>query len=215
MGILRTIRVLMIPAVPWSAVGDGAGPVRGDTDYLAVHGGIFEYAPSLETLVGDSEYAVQTVVIIDRAASRYPLLPDEHGNLKLGPSMGTADIGWLREAWETAQRKEPWRYPLQRVMPDSDAEFLASLFEMLEETATGAAEGWTWKVRQPGRTLHLQSLNEVNELLLKAKDLPHTIVQDPYQHLYRPHRMLTGTLALTHRHYLVYREEFPEQIPDI
>ncbi|WP_120950294.1 hypothetical protein [Arthrobacter oryzae] len=179
-----------------------------------MNGGIFEYTPSPESLVGDAEYDARTEVIIDRAGSRYPLLRDKHGNLKLAPPSGTADIGWLREAWETAQQKEPWRYPLERVMPDSDAEFLASLFEMLEETATGAAEGWTWKVRQPGRTLHLQSLDEVNELLLKARDLPDTIVQDPYQHLYRPHRMLTGTLALTHRHYLVYREEFPEQIPD-
>ncbi|WP_091256793.1 hypothetical protein [Arthrobacter sp. ok909] len=213
MGILRAIR-LLITAVPWSAVGDGAGPARGDMDFIAVHGGIFEYAPSPETLVCDSEYFAQAEIIIDRTGSRYPLLPDEHQNLKLGPPSGAADIGWLREAWETAQQKEPWRYPLERVMPDSDEEFLASLFEMLEETAIGAAEGWIWKVRQPGRTLHLQTLNDVNKLLLKARDLPDTIVQDPYQHLYRPHRMLTGALALTHRHYLVYREKFPEDIPD-
>lgn len=202
-----------VPAVPWLHVGDSAEPATGDTDFITVDGGLFDYAPTAEAVVRSFEYAGQTETIIDRAGNRYPLLADEHGHFKLGQSSGKADIDWLRQAWETAQQEHPKRYPLERVMPDSDAEFLTSLFEVLEETTTGAVEGWIWKVRQPGRTLHLESLDEVNDLLLKATDLPETIVQDPYEHLYRPHRMIRSTLALKDRHYLVYREEFPEDVP--
>lgn len=202
------------PALSWLSVADSAGSAAGEADFITVAGGLFNYAPSAEAVLSSFEYAGQTETIIDRAGNRYPLLADEHGRLKLGQSSGKVDLEWLREAWDTAQQEDPQRYPLERVLPDSAAEFLASLFEMLEETTAGVIEGWIWKVRQPGRTLHLESLDDVNELLLKATDLPNTIVQDPYEHLYRPHRMVRGTLALTHRHYLVYREEFPEDIPD-
>lgn len=214
MGIWRGAS-LWIPAVPWLPVLDGAGPATGDTDFITVGGGLFTYAPSAEAAVRSVEDAGPTEAVIDRSGNGYPLLAGEHGRLKLGQSSGKADINWLREAWNAAQREDPQRYPLERVMPDADAQFLASLFEMLEETTTGVVEGWTWKVRQPGRTLHLESLDDVNDLLRKATDLPDTIVQDPYEHLYRPYRMIRGTLALTDRHYLVYREEFPEDVPDI
>ncbi|WP_226759723.1 hypothetical protein [Arthrobacter sp. SO3] len=177
-------------------------------------GELFNYAASAEAVVRSVEYADRNEIIIDRSGNRYPLRDDENGHLELGQSSGKADFDWLREAWDSAQQEDPQRYPLERVMPDADIEFLASLFEMLEETTTGVVEGWTWKVRQPGRTHHLDSLDDVNELLRKATDLPDTIVQDPYEHLYRPYRMIRGTLALTDRHYLVYREEFPEDVPD-
>ncbi len=199
--------------IPVAASLPVRGPGPGDTDFITVDGGLFEYAPSAEAVVRSFEYAGQTEVIFDRAGNRYPLLAGEHGHLKLGRSAGKADIDWLREAWETAQQEDPRRYPLERVMPDLDDEFLASLFEVMEETTVGAEEGWTWKVRQPGRTLHLESLYDVNALLLKAKDLAETTVQDPYGHLYRPRQMIRGTLALTHRHFLVYREEFPGDGP--
>lgn len=213
MGIWRRAN-LWIPAVPWFAVRASAGTETGDTDFITVDGGLFNYAPSAEAVVRNLEYADRNETIIDRAGNRYPLLDDENGHLQLGQSSGKADIDWLREAWDAAQLEDPQRYPLERVMPDADIEFLASLFEMLEETTTGVVEGWTWKVRQPGRTHHLESLDDVNDLLRKATDLPETIVQDPYEHLYRPYRMIRGTLALTDRHYLVYREEFPEDVPD-
>jgi hypothetical protein len=209
MGIWRGAR-LWTQTLSWLSVADSAGTTAGEADFITVEGGLFNYAPSAEAVLRRFEYADQRETIIDRAGNRYPLLADEHGHLKLGQSSGKADLDSLREAWDTAQRENPQRYPLERVLPDSAAEFLASLFEMLEEMTAGVIEGWIWKVRQPGRTLHLASLGDVNELLLKATDLPDTIVQDPYEHLYRPHRMVRGTLALIHRHYLVYREEFSE-----
>lgn len=92
------------------------------------------------------------------------------------------------------------------VTADSDGNWV---FEVLEETVVGAGEGWTWKVRRPGRTSRCESLDAVNVLLLEAGDLRETAVQDPYGHLYRPHRVSRGPLSLTGRHYLVYREEFP------
>lgn len=214
MGIWRGVRLWVQP-VSWMPVEDNdVEPAAENRDFITVDGGLFDYAPSAEAVVRSFEYAGQTETIMDRAGNRYPLLAGEHGHLKLGQSSGKADFGWLRAAWETAQQENPKRYPLERVMPDSDAEFLTSLFEVLQETTTGAVQGWTWKVRQPGRTLHLESLDAVNDLLLKATNLPETIVQDPYEHLYRPHRMLRRTLALTDRHYLMYREEFPQDIPD-
>lgn len=196
----------------WQGVGAGLGSGDADTDFIVV-GGSFGYAASADAVVRIVEYAGPAASITDRAGNSYPLLAGEDGHLTLGHSSGSADLDRLRAAWEAAQQEDPRRYPLERLMPDSDAEFLASLFEVLEETAAGPAEGPAWIVRQPGRTHHLQSLEDVSELLLTAKDLQETIVQDPYGHLYRPHRMVRGTLALTDRHYLVYREEFPGDVP--
>lgn len=193
----------------WQGVGAGSG----DADFITVGGSLFGYAASAHAAVRNIAYAGQTDSIIDRAGDSYPMLTGDDGHPTLGHSTGKADLDVLRATWEAAQQEDPRRYPLERLMPDSGAGFLASLFEVLEETAAGAEEGRSWIVRQPGRTRHLQSLEDVNALLLYAKDLQETIVQDPYGHLYRPHRMVRGTLALTDRHYLVYREEFPEDVP--
>lgn len=193
--------------------GIGAGPGSGDTDFITVGGSLFGYAASAEAAVRNFESTGNADSIIDRAGNGYPLLAGAGGHLTLGHPTGKADIDRLRAAWEAAQQENPRRYPLERLTPDSEAGFLASLFEVLEETAAGTEEGRAWIVRQPGRTHHLGSLEDVNALLLTAKDLQETILQDPYGHLYRPHRMVRGTLALTDRHYLVYREEFPGDVP--
>ena len=179
-----------------------------------MEGGLFEYAPSAEAVVRSFEYAGQTESIVDKSGNNYTLFEDKHEHLMLGHSLGKADIDRLRDAWQSAQREDPRRYPLVRVMPDSDAGFLTTLFEVLEETVVAAEAGWTWKARQPGRTSRCESLDAVNVLLLKAGDLRETAVQDPYGHLYRPHRVSRGPLALADRHYLEYRDEFPGDVSD-
>ena len=51
--------------------------------------------------------------------------------MALGPSLEKADLAWMRRAWHAAQSREPRRYPLIRREPDSDLDFLGSLFEVL------------------------------------------------------------------------------------
>ncbi|XAS67041.1 hypothetical protein V3C33_16505 [Micrococcaceae bacterium Sec5.7] len=199
----------MVPTAAGLPDSDNAGAGRRpgvDLDFVTVDGGTFEYAPSATSAARSFEYSGQAECIVDRRGNNYPLLADERGRIMLGPTLGAADLVWLRRAWNDAQREQPRNYPLVRAMPATDAGFLDSLFEVLAATAGGPG---TWVLHLGRRDYHVESLLEVSALLLKEKDLSDAVVDDPFGHSYRPARLSRGRLALTERHVVVYRETGP------
>ncbi|MDJ0356795.1 hypothetical protein [Paenarthrobacter sp. PH39-S1] len=194
------------PTDPWLPVPDNFDTgtrAEGGRDFITVDGGTFEYAPSATAVARSFEYSGQAQCIVDRAGNNYPLFADERGGVILGASMGKADLVWLRHAWAEAQQDQPRKYPLIRNAPPSDAGFLAALFEVL--TAAAAGDG-NWSVQLHRRKFHVETLREAGAQLLKEGDLSNAVVRDPYGHFYRPIRQHRSPLALTDRHFLVYRE---------
>ena len=180
---------------------------RGGPDFLTVDdAGSFDYRPSAHAVLADFEYPSQAAAVLDRSGNCYQLRAMQ-GPLMLVRSPAKADLLWLHRAWREAQAQDPQRYPLQRVMPEADAAFLAGLFEVLELVDAGPdAEGGSWTLSVSGRKAQAQSFPVVRRLLSAKPDLSAVVVTDPFGHRYRAERHGRWPRAGDHGHFIVCRE---------
>ena len=192
-------------ADPQRAMAAGGRPAD-DMDFISVDdGGSFAYEPSPQAAAGDFEYAGEAACIVDRQGNNYPLRVHGPGGKALGPSLEKADLAWMRRAWHAAQSREPRRYPLIRGEPDSDLDFLGSLFEVLTLLQAAPSAVGSWAVDMDGRDYKVESIQDLN-VLLEREGLTVAAVEDPYGHLYRPERRSEHALLPGERHFVLYRE---------
>jgi hypothetical protein len=202
----------MEPVADLRAVMDAGGQPAGDIDFVSVDdGGSFAYEPSPQAAARDFEYAGEAACIVDRQGNNYPLHADGLGGITLGPSLEKADLAWMRQAWHAAQAGDLRRYPLIRREPDSDREFLGSLFEVLALLQEVPPAGGSWAVYMDGRNYQVGSIRDLNALLAR-EGLTVAAVEDPYGHRYRTERRTHHALMPGDRNFVLYRELGPGEL---
>ncbi|MBT1001372.1 hypothetical protein KIH31_02045 [Paenarthrobacter sp. DKR-5] len=169
------------------------GPGPGARDFIVVDdGGSFGYAASEAELLSQLEYPEEAACVVDRSGNNFDLEEVPDGGLRLAPSIGRADLEWLRRVWHTAQQRNPADYPLVRPLPDSDEGFLRELFAVLRLSSGGpdaaAHLGGFWVVNDGGSTSSTASLNDMLELLAGQRHTESTSVEGPDRRRYRVER---------------------------
>ena len=158
-------------------------------DYVVVDDvGDFSYYPSETAMLDDLEYVDEAACIVDRAGHDYRLTMDSDRRLRLGPSLGTVEFNWLRQAWTNNQQRNMQSHPLQRFYPTTLEALLTGLFEMLYLEHAGRTSGAPWILEADGEVTHPATLQEVNRLLARADHLERVTVHDPFGHDYQPIR---------------------------
>ncbi|SDL44812.1 hypothetical protein SAMN04487916_10954 [Arthrobacter sp. ov407] len=161
-------------------------------DFVAVDdSGDFSYHRSEEELLTAFEYVGEAACIIDRSGSSYRLVLDATRHSVLGPVLGPVEFHWLRHAWLNAQKAHPDEHRLRRFYPLTRHEVVAGLFETLalEHGTEPAKEAWSLDI--DGIASQPSSLEEIDRLLARQRQLEHVHVKDPFGHIYRPARHRT------------------------
>ncbi|MDP9907742.1 hypothetical protein [Arthrobacter bambusae] len=168
---------------------DTTVPGSSPIDYVVVDDvGDFSYYPSEAAMLDNLEYVDEAACILDRAGNDYRLTMDKDRHLRLGPSLGTVEFNWLRQAWTTNQRRNMQTHPLQRFSPETLEALLAGLFEMLYLEQSGRTTDTPWVLEVDGEVTHPATLQEVNGLLTREDHLERVTVHDPFGHDYQPIR---------------------------
>ncbi|MCZ9881943.1 hypothetical protein [Arthrobacter sp. B2a2-09] len=196
---------MAIRAVDWSSAGADVtmkriGFTKGTAPDATVLGmrpngyvvvdevGDFSYYPSEAAMLKDLEYVDEAACILDRAGNDYRLTMDKDRNLRLGPSLGTVEFNWLRQAWTNNQHRNMQTHPLQRFYPTTLEALLAGLFEMLYLEHAGRTTDAPWILDVDGEVAHPATLREVDALLTRLDHLERVTVHDPFGHDYQPIR---------------------------
>ncbi|GAA5190995.1 hypothetical protein GCM10023346_09390 [Arthrobacter gyeryongensis] len=168
---------------------DDTVPATRPDDFVVVDEvGDFSYYPSEAAMLDDLEYVDEAACILDRAGNDYRLTMDKDRQLRLGPSLGTVEFNWLRQAWTNNQQRNIQAHPLQRFHPTTLEALLAGLFEMLYLEHAGRTTDAPWVLEVDGEVSHPATLQEVNRGLTRVGHLERVRVQDPFGHDYRPIR---------------------------
>jgi hypothetical protein len=192
-------------AVDWSSAGadvvmkrigfsngtapDATVPGMCPNDYVVVDEvGDFSYYPSEAAMLDNLEYVDEAACILDRAGNDYRLTMDKDRHLRLGPSLGTVEFNWLRQAWTNNQQRNMQTHPLQRFYPTTLEALLAGLFEMLYLEHADRTTNAPWILEVDGEVTHPVSLQEVTSLLTRVDHLERVTVHDPFGHDYQPIR---------------------------
>lgn len=150
--------------------------------------GDFTYYPSESAMLEDLEYVDEAACILDRAGNDYRLAMDKDRRLALGPSFGTVEFNWLRQAWTNNQHRNMPAHPLQRFYPTTLESLLAGLFEILSLEHASKPNGTPWALDVDGEVTHPATLKEVDGLLVGLDHLERATVHDPFGHDYQPIR---------------------------
>jgi hypothetical protein len=173
-------------SVDTSGLVSAAGASR---DFVAVDdSGEFSYHRSEQDLVTAFEYVAEAACIIDRSGCGFRLALAPKRRLVLGPSLGSVDFHWLRQAWLDAQNEHPGRHRLRRFFPLTQEEVVKDVFETLSlEHGPEPAEG-SWSLGINGAASYPANLADIDSWLARQERLEHVLVRDPFGHFYRPSR---------------------------
>ncbi|WP_155854504.1 hypothetical protein [Arthrobacter sp. MA-N2] len=149
--------------------------------------GNFSYYPSRSAMLEDLEYVDEAACILDRAGNDYGLTMDNDRNLRLGPSLGTVEFNWLRQAWTNNQHRNMQTHPLQRFYPTTLEALLGGLFETLSLEHARVTDA-PWVLDVDGEVTHPATLKDVDGLLAGLDHLERATVHDPFGHNYQPIR---------------------------
>ena len=168
---------------------DATVPGIRPNDYVVIDEvGDFSYYPSEAALLKDLEYVNEASCILDRSGNDYRLAMDTDRQLHLGPSLGTVEFNWLRQAWTNNQQRNMQAHPLQRFHATTLEALLEGLFEMLYLEHAGRTTDAPWVLEVDGEVTHPATLHEVSSLLTRVDHLERVTVHDPFGHDYQPIR---------------------------